>query len=354
MLRVMLCGAGDTEDVVEAFSRVVAAFGGEPWHYQSGQVYHVNSLSASWDTNSRVTVKRADLCIFVIVRKHGEITWSAELREALNSGKPFIVMCLADTYRTYLTLRRSIADLSAISNDDDRALLSLLRELESEREFTIVPFTLQLFGDVLRKQMSNLFSSTLDLLANRNQRSVYIKLLADPAALNTSDLIHISEVAVDELENKNVRKRAILALAARRAADEETLMALLNSAEQGVQRLTIQHLRDMYTKRPADPEFLGFCVDLANSSDDLGVNRRLIPAILEVDLDAALTALLHIRLVDGTARRKLAEAIEIHESQIIQEGLQGKAILLLDRCMQDPGVSDWRERCRLLHERFNL
>jgi hypothetical protein len=98
MLEIMLCGASDTDRVRNEFVQVIEGFGASPLHYLSGDILHINSATATWDRNSTTTVRSADLCVFVIVERYGEITWTRELREALDIGKPFVVLCLADTY----------------------------------------------------------------------------------------------------------------------------------------------------------------------------------------------------------------------------------------------------------------
>ncbi len=113
MLEIMLCGAEDTDQVRAEFVQVVEACGGIPLHYLSGDVRYINSLASSWTENSKATVEDADLCVFVIVERFGSITWETELRAALNAGVPFLVLCLASTYATYVTLTRTIDDLGA-------------------------------------------------------------------------------------------------------------------------------------------------------------------------------------------------------------------------------------------------
>ncbi|MFI5501554.1 hypothetical protein ACIA5E_21030 [Nocardia asteroides] len=86
-MRVMLCGASDTDDVRDQFAEVITGFGGEPLHFLSGSIQYLNSADASWSKNSEITIRAADLCVFVIVEDFGEITWGTELR-SLSSPSP--------------------------------------------------------------------------------------------------------------------------------------------------------------------------------------------------------------------------------------------------------------------------
>jgi hypothetical protein len=98
------------------------------------------------------------------------------------------------------------------------------------------------------------------------------------------------DLAADELEEKNVRKRAVVTLASG-GVDPDVALDLLSSDEQGVQRLAAEHLADLYRERPADPEFLAQCVQTANTAEDVGIGRRLIPVLLDLDLVAGISAL---------------------------------------------------------------
>ncbi len=352
MLSVMLCGASDTDLVRGEFVDVITQFGGDPWHYLSGRILHLNSAHASWEHNSRATVQHADLCVFVIVERYGQLTWGTELREALLAGKPFLVFCLESSYQKYLALTRSITDLSAITSADERQLVVTLRELESERQITVVPFRSGYFRDELRRQLGTLFSLSLSSFEDRNRRGALALILHDPGKLHASDFPTVLGIALDESEDKNIRKAALRALAARRAADEETVLALLSSTEQGVRRAAAQSLAALYPTRPAEPEFIEQCVAVANASDDVGLARRLIPALLDIDLATAVKAVALLDLSEVGARRRLAQALENAEPRIVREGLADEVRALLRRCLEDPGEIGWLSRCKEFERRL--
>jgi hypothetical protein len=345
MLEVMICGADDTKIVEGHFDDVVREFGGEPWHYRKGRVVHVNSANASWNFNSRATVRKADLCVFVVLEQYGEITWTVELDEALAAGKPFLLFCLRDTYQKYLTLNRSVASADAIWNTDDRRLVSMLRELEADKHLTIVPFEHGYFKDELRRQMAGLFSQTLELFETRNQRQRVISALSDLGRLGPADRQLLSSLATDEAEDKNRRKRALNTLAADGGLGDDDLHAVLESAEEGVQRLSITLLPQLATGNPADADLMDFCVQLANSSDDVGVARRLIPALFQMNLTSAMAALDSLDLSDAGTRRRLAATLEDNEEAIVGAGLRTFGAELATRCRVPSAEAGWVKRC---------
>lgn len=351
MLKIMLCGASDTEDVVDAFIRVTASLGGEPWHYQSGRVLYLNNASASWDKNSRRTVGQADLCVFVILRRYGEITWNTELREALDSGKPFLILCLDSTKIEYFALKTNVT-ASAIHDPSKRLLVEVMTELLYERQLTMETFTPDTFAETYRQAAASLFGQALDALQTRSAREALSRLLGDPSRLSNHDLAAAEELATDEFEDKNRRKLAISALLSRSAASSDTVLALLSSREQGVQRFAVANLDRLYAERPADQAFLEDCVVLANESDDTGVVRRLIPALFEIDLAAGVRVADRLDLSEIGTRRRLAAALEEHELAIRDLGLVQQTVSLLEKCLIRTEESGWIARCRSYTDRL--
>ncbi|MBM0255993.1 hypothetical protein [Micromonospora sp. 4G55] len=349
MLRIMLCGAHDTERYREDFIHVANGFDAEVWHYLSGDILHVNHAQASWETNSRDTVRHAHVCVFVIVEAYGEITWRTELREALAIGKPILVLCLDRTYQVYKTLTREAA---GIRDRDKQKLVDILSEVESERRLTIIPFSYGGFKDRFKSQLSRLTELALHQMEERNKRAAVARLFDEPTRLSRSELLVGAEIAVDEFENKIARKQAIRALAAHRAADEEIIIALMSSMEQGVQRLAIELLPKLYVPRPADPEFFAHCISVANRTADVGVARRLIPALVGIDLPAAVRAMATLDLVESGARRRLAETLETYEQHITDPEVVDGVCSLLTRCLTGESELDWKTRCREFYERL--
>lgn len=353
MFTVMLCGASDTDNVRGQFAEVVTAYGGEPLHFLSGGILYQNSADASWQQNSRMTIHAADLCIFVIIEKYGEITFGAELRAALASGKPFIVLCYDRTYQDYQTLRRHLTDVGAIREEGSRKLVTVIREMEYDWRLTVTTFDYGTFTSVLRREIANLLHQILQTQQEKNRRVAVARLLGDHMRLSAENLTVVVDIATDELEEKNLRKRAIMALADREGVDEEAVLTLLSSAEQGVQRLTVQLLDRLYQVRPPEPDFLGQCVHVANESDDTGIVRRLIPSLFRIDLVAAVEALEAIDLSEVGTRRRIAGVLEEYEMNIVAADLSTSVVELLARCLGDPQETSWMSRCRRLRERLS-
>lgn len=353
MLSVMLCGASDTHDVREQFAEVVVGFGAEPLHYLSGGVLYQNSADSSWQRNSRMTVHAADLCIFVIIEKFGDITFGTELRAALAGGKPFIILCLERTYSKYLTLREYLSDPEHILGDDNRKLVTAIREMEFDWQLTVTTFTYATFNQILRRETAKLFQLVLQEQQEKSRRAALGRLLLDPGRrLSFDDLAIATRIATDEMEDKILRKQAIMAITENGGADEDTVLALIASGEQGVQRLAAQRLDSIYQVRPPNPDFMAQCVHAANESDDVGIIRRMIPSLLKIDLATAVDALLALDFTEIGTRRRAAEHLERHETEIVAAGLSSSAASLLARCLEETAETGWKDRCRRFYGRL--
>lgn len=76
-------------------------------------------------------------------------------------------------------------------------------------------------------------------------------------------------------------------------------------------------------------------MNIANESDEVGVARRLIPTILNIDLCLGLKTLTKLDFSDLGARRRLVFALEKHKDETIHHGLQQAAINLIDCCTEN-------------------
>lgn len=344
----MLCGAADTNGFYEPFRQVISSVGGDALYYQSGRIVYRNSLVSTFAGNSRNTVQRVDACVFVINEKYGEITWSVELEQALEAGKPFAVLCRDTTYQTYDIIRRR--DPSDRLDKNERQLVAALDRFTS-RNLTLHTFSLFQFETELRLALSQLFEHGLTALQSETLRHNALAV-ADRTDLTPSQLDRLRGIALDETEEKNARKRALHSLANNRGLDSTTLLDLLDSVEQGVQRTVLQNLDRLYQQRPVESEFLVECVELANRNDDVGFVRRLVPAMFALDLEAALQATRSLHLEEIGAKRRLANAIEDHEQDIRAVGLQRLAAEAGRRCVEKTSDVGWVARCRDILERF--
>ena len=357
MLKIMLCGAADTADVAILFSEVTSEFGGEAWQYQTGQILYRNHATSSWENNSQQSVKAADICVFVILRDYGKITWSTELVSALDSGVPFIILCLSKTYSEYRSLIKAVP-LNAINDENKRNLIEVMKEIESERQLTVVTFELHDFLHILRRELSKLFEEALTALNQSVQRQVLSRMLDVPEKMTHQELAAAEELALDEFEDKRWRKSAISALIARGGTSLEVTHSLLKSQEQGVQRLAFSQLPRLYAIRPVETSFVEDCIEIANRSDDPGIIRRLIPSLFEFGVAEIIHALELLDLTEIGARRRLAEALEQHEEALREHDLIDLTIPLLAKCLTKSEDSGWLSRCRtylrrLKDERYN-
>lgn len=351
MLKVMLCGAADTAELAIPFSEVTSEFGGEAWQYQTGQILYRNHATSSWENNSQQSVRTADICVFVILRDYGEITWSTELVSALDSGVPFLILCFSQTYAEYRSLIKAVP-LNTINDENKRNLIEVMKEIESERQLTVVTFDLHDFSHILRRELSKLFEEALCALTQSVQRRVLSRILDVPEKMTHRELAAAEELALDEFEDKRWRKAAICALMARGGASLETTHSLLKSQEQGVQRFAFSQLSRLYTVRPVETSFVEDCIEIANNSDDPGIVRRLIPSLFDLGVPEIIHALELLDLTEIGARRRLAEALEKHEKTLREHDLIGPTISLLVKCLTKSEDSGWLSRCRMYLDRL--
>jgi hypothetical protein len=334
MLRIMLCGASDTDAVQHTFARVAGELGGEPWHYLSGQIRYHNTATASWIANSRDSVRSADFCVFAVLAAYGEITWTVELKQALDDGLPFIILCLDRTYEEYLALKRNVDITTAIQDPAKRNLVQMLDEIESVRQLTIVQFNMDTFGEIFRREAAKLFAFALATTAQRAKREALANTMRDGARLSTRELLATEEIALDEFEEKAWRKLAVETLAEHGVVGPETVSDLIRSREQGIQRLAIDKLAQLYAQRPPDADFVQDCVALANNADDVGVARRMIAALFDLDVASAIHGLLELDVTEIGLRRRLAALLVEREHMCAEPAVRAEAVELLTRCIR--------------------
>lgn len=339
MFRVMLCGAADTASVAREFADAVRAAGGDPWHYLEGQILYLNDATASFRRNSAQTVASSDVAAFVIVRNYGHIAWDTELRAALDDGKPVIVMCLAETYSAYVEGSPAI----------DPRLRDVLTELEVDRSITVVPFAADAFGVQFARHLARLFQVALGTLQVRNRRQALAVLLGDPQRLAPHDLAVARDVAVDEFEDKRLRKRAVQALADTVGADVETLVDLVRSDEQGVSRLTLSLVDRLHRTRPPEPSLLEELVEVCNGSDDVGLARRLVTQLFALSPASAVAALQGLDVTEIGLRRRIAAGVEQNVDGLRSDPVLVEATVeLLLKCIGKATEAPWLARARAL------
>lgn len=346
MQEIMLCGARDAAEVAKAFSEVVRDFGATPWFYQDGRILHTNSRTSSWVENSRATVRKVDICVFAILDKYGDITWSEELSEALELGKPFIVMALESSWTRYTTLLHTISDPRSIRSEDDQKMVDVLRFI-SEFQFTVVSFSYDTFKEKLRYSLSNLFSQSVDLLQVHNQRKALLQSLNGKEGLSRRQIDQLISLAADEChENKYERKTAIRRLAAEEVRDDEFLLEVCRSAEQGVQRIAFDLLPFLIVK-PANDSLLRELAQIGANTDDVGVARRLVVSLAEIAPSKMDVLLEEMGSLEEGVRRRAFEGVERNYDQVLGEWGSGRMKRFLKQCeATSADQASWLERLR--------
>ena len=135
-MKFMLCGASDTDDIKSSFDKVTREFGASSMSFLSVTHYHENALTSTSEANSIASIDDADICVFVINREYGHITWEVEFKHAIREGKPFIILCKGTTRDRYYTYK---ADGSCPKNFQE--LYNALYEIEEIRHLNLVPFS---------------------------------------------------------------------------------------------------------------------------------------------------------------------------------------------------------------------
>lgn len=346
MPEIMLCGAHDVGELSKAFSEVVRDFGATPWFYQDGRIHHTNSRTSSWVENSRATVKKVDVCVFVILDKYGEITWNQELVEALETGTPFVVLALESSWARYTTLLHTISDPNLLRSKDDQIMVDVLRFI-SDFQFTIVSFSYDVFKDKLRYSLSVLFDQSVDLLKSHNQLKSLIQSLNIDKKLTTRQIDQLILLASDEYhESKYDRKVAIRRLAADEIRDADFILEICRSSEQGVQRLAFDLLPSLMPL-PLEDHVLLELAQIAANMDDVGVARRLTVSIIKLDPNKVDTLLEGMGGLEEGVRRRAYEGIENHFDQILGEWGPERMKCFLQRCeARSLMQAAWVERLR--------
>ncbi|UTH49557.1 hypothetical protein KBW81_07340 [Loktanella salsilacus] len=353
-MEIMLCGAHDAEAIEPMFKSVVASFGATPWFYRDGTIMHINSATSSWAENSRATVAMADVCVFVILENYGSITWNEELDEALALGKPFVVLALEKTWVRYNTLLDAISDSELIKDKNDQLMIDVLRKM-SINEFTVVTFGYDTFADKLRGNLSHIFGFGIKVLTLRNQRATMLASLSKSGKLTERQIEQLISLATDELEeNKLSRKTAIKRLALENLRDEDFLLDICRSDEQGVQRLGFSILPSL-VPLPMKDDLLRELAQIANNNDDVGTQRRFVNSVTELcpeNLDIVLES---VEALEVGIRRRAYEGVEQNWSKVMAIWGNDRMKRFLDVCHGKSAVgASWQERLRKKIDSLNV
>ena len=338
-MNIMLCGASDTKDIEKMFEKTVRAFGAEPKSFLNASHYHEDSLTSTSEGNSIASVDDADICVFVVYKDYGSITWEVEFKHAIREGKPFIILCKAETRQKYYSYKED-----GECPEKFREMYNTLSEIESIRQLNLVPFELDDFSVVLTSKLSAIMEAALGKYTEYQRRKNSEYLLHSGAKLTASDIKDLIEIATDEYESKKIRKDIIERLSGIRVVEQNTVLDLIGSPEQGVSRLALDKLDQLLSLSEYTQEFLDECVIKVSKTEDTGAERRLVQALLRIDVSKGLRAISdNLPIVEiGTKRRLAAELIN-HKEDISKLGIQKLAIDIGEQCSKTADNKGWRD-----------
>ena len=349
----MLCGAGDCDVVKKPFDEVIANFGGEAVNYQTGNFFYENHAYSDFRKNSAMTVKNVDLCVFVVIESVGEITWDTELVTVILEGKPFILLCENQVYQRYLILKSALNDFRDL-NEQDAKLIHLIHELETIRNITAVPFEITYFKEELTRQLAIIFSVALQKLAKGNCSVRAIGKMIRKEAISEGERELLIDIAKDDFEDKQIRK-SIIRYLFNDGVDADTLRSLMESTEQGVQRLVFQNIGLLYKDRPFPIDLLENAVSISNNTADVGIARRYIEAVFDIDVALGIKSLLKLEITEIGVKRRIAQCLVQNKDTILSDGVVPEAIELARKCSKKGADDGWlKDISEFIEEMENL
>lgn len=338
-MKIMLCGASDTKSIREAFENVVSGFGAQAMTFLTATHTYENSSYSSSSSNSRASVRDAQICVFVIKGSYGSYTWNDEFDEVLREGVPFIVMCDESKFNEYQVLCSKKLGFP----DEEKQLFELIDKLVNFYDLAICPFVETSFEKILRYQLGQLVEIAMKKYTSLRQRESAKYLLKTGTKLSKKDIYLLKEIALDEYELKRIRKDAILRLSEYQSLDKDSVIDLIESPEQGVSRFTLDNIDKLMPSSEYSKGFLCECVQTVNSIDDTGARRRLIMHICDVDLEMGLYALDELLLNEVGSKRRLINELVSRKDEIISAGLQEQAMKLAAKCFDKKKDDGWKE-----------
>lgn len=93
--------------------------------------------------------------------------------------------------------------------------------------------------------MAQMFKRGLNLQEVKTQRETIMRTIDDKNPPNDMQISILENIALDETEDKAIRKKAIRNLAFV-GIDKSSIFELLELTEQGVQRLSFNYLNELY------------------------------------------------------------------------------------------------------------
>ena len=230
-------------------------------------------------------------------------------------------------------------------------MVDLFRLISTDFELTVTPFEYATFKDVARGALSALFEEGARMLQARNARGALLQALGSQADLRQSQVSELISLACDDYESdKLARKTAVRRLAAAGVRDEELVLDLARSREQGVQRLAFD-LMPQLIPIPISQDLISELATVVSQSDDVGISRRFISFVGEIDplsLDVVFRA---VGVNEEGNRRRAYEAVEQHAVEIREAWGDERLRTFLDECeAKSAGLVRWVVRLRQMRE----
>jgi hypothetical protein len=152
----MLCGASDIADIKNVFYAVIKSLCFAPISYLDGELKYENGKWETFDSISKGTVIDSDFCVFVVLKKFGEITARIEWAEAYNSNnKPYLIF-----------VEESILEDFWNKKLKDKNLKKLFTSVE-EKEDILISFKQSNFKQKLKSQIQSYLGNILTAYMNK-------------------------------------------------------------------------------------------------------------------------------------------------------------------------------------------
>jgi hypothetical protein len=315
-MNIMLCGASDIEAYLEPFKEVVYLFEGIPHCFIDGTI-RTNNFK-DWTDNSEESVKKSDVILFLIHKNYGSITWGTEYRIAKQTGKPYLILCLDETYNSFLRIDGSINSHTSEESKDFK-IMELIQNLMIEKK-TIISFSETDFKVVFKKQLSQKFLEGAELLQKENLKTTLLNFVMLKDKFKEELLIkeneaYLKSMLMDIFQPKEVRKKILECY-----FNDETfkleldeLQDLIYDTEQGIRRRTVQLLPGLFHSglHQHKESFFDFLIKRSDDEDDSGFDRRLIISLLDLDAVLAVNKLRSFKMTDiGVPKRIMNWVVE--------------------------------------------
>lgn len=356
MVNVMMCGAGDLSELLPPFNEAAIEIGFNPLNFTNGTILYHNYGVNRWERNSRLTVKSSDILLFVINERFGDITWNAELDEAIINGKNLIVFCRDETYTSYRFFKDNRLEFPTNLELNKRELYILLDQVETAKQISVISFNIFNFKNMIKEHLMKLFKYTLTITEKENQKNGFTSILMCskydillPDHINDKNEQICKGILFDNFENIELRKRSLEYFKYSKSLSDIELSELCVDMEQGLRRKAITLLNELISpENKIEIIFENVIPNIANV-DDVGVLRRTIRSFISIDIELSLRYFhLFFPANDvGTPKRIIAnlkeKETEINNLLELKPDLRVILFNLINSCINfNNDKSDWK------------